>query len=277
MADAFYLFDLWTPDRIKDYKVHFARWNGDEQPLHAFVRDFNEWKGWQETYPGRNEFNRPFVLSLMQFPDVPNRWLFGGIWRVRDIKQRPTGEEFYDVDLTKKLKPLIGRLILDREHRKRATRVNLEGHFEHFRVSEILASVYAGRAFPGYDRIDVGFRELETLMANGRQDWSTALSHVKGIYLITDTKTKRRYVGSAYGGTGIWSRWQVYVALGHGGNAGMRELLRNHDLNYCRDHFRFALLECHHSRVDDQTIISRENFWKDVLDTRDALSGLNRN
>jgi hypothetical protein len=52
------LTDIWTIESPTLYKVHFARWNGSDQPLEVFVRDRLDWRGWQEYYPGRNDFNR---------------------------------------------------------------------------------------------------------------------------------------------------------------------------------------------------------------------------
>ncbi len=31
------------------------------------VRSKEEWQGWQEYWPGRNDFNKPLIFSLMQF------------------------------------------------------------------------------------------------------------------------------------------------------------------------------------------------------------------
>lgn len=61
------LGDIWPISNLGDYKLHFARWNGDTQPLDVWVRDKNEWQGWQEYWPKRNDFNRPYIFSLMQF------------------------------------------------------------------------------------------------------------------------------------------------------------------------------------------------------------------
>ena len=58
----FLLSKFWRPTSIKDYKIHFARWNRKEQPLHAFVRGMEPWSDWQRTYPGRNDFNRPYIF-----------------------------------------------------------------------------------------------------------------------------------------------------------------------------------------------------------------------
>ena len=271
------LSDFWRPESIADYKIHFARYNGEEQPLYAFARGMKEWQGWQQWYPSKNDFNRPYVFSLMQMPDQPDLWMFGGIWNVNGIKRNEQGRKFYDVDLSDELQPLVGRLKLHRVHKGRGTRLRLEGHYDYFVLSEILPEKFTGREFPGYRSVHIGFQELEALINNNRQDWSAALRYVKGIYLITDTHSQRRYVGSAYGEWGIWSRWQTYVQLGHGGNQGMRELLKCRDLDYCRQNFKFALLEHHDASVEDQLILDREIYWKQVLDTRHAVTGMNKN
>lgn len=145
-----------------------------------------------------------------------------------------------------------------------------------FEVQEILREPYSGRTFPGYDDIDLSFEELETLVRNSRPDWKAALENIKGIYLITDTKTGRRYVGKASGDQGVWSRWCSYVASGHGGNVELRNLVSDPSLSYCRAHFRFALLEHRAFRVPDELILAREAFWKRILLTR-GEQGLNRN
>lgn len=271
------LCDFWKPVNVRHYKVHFARWNGDTQPLRALAASIDEWRAWQEWYPVRNDFNRPYIFSMAQMPGANDYWMFGGIWRVLGSEQRADGRRYYNVELDENLQPLIARLKLHRVHKKRGTRLNLENHYEHFVVSEILPRTYSGRAFPGYDAVHLSFQELESLMKHGRQDWATALGHVKGVYLITDTLTQKRYVGSAYGDWGIWSRWRVYTDIGHGGNKGMRDLLEGHDLGYCRSHFKFALLEHHDARTDDAIILGREEHWKQVLDTRSVETGLNRN
>ena len=263
--------DIWPISNLSDYKLHFARWNGDTQPLDVWVRDKNEWQGWQEYWPKRNDFNRPYIFSLMQFYHEEDTWLFGGVFRVLGLKQ-----DRYEVQLCDEGKGFIGRLKLHTPYRERSTRVNFENHFANFTVSEILREAYTGRSFPGFDGIDISFAELETLVRNDRADWKAALESIKGIYLLTDTKTARRYVGSAYGTEGIWSRWCTYIATGHGGNVKLRSLIKEPSLDYCRAHFRFALLEHRFSQTPDDVILKRETFWKGILLTR-GEDGLNRN
>lgn len=265
------LRDIWPIQNPADYKVHFARWNQHDQPLEVWVRDKQQWQGWQEYRPARDDFNRPLIFSVMQFYHEPDIWLFGGIFRV--IARHP---DWYEVALSDDGADFIGRLKLRSPYRGRTTRVNFENHYAAFEVQELLREPYSGRAFPGYDDIDLSFEELESLVRNSRPDWKAALESIKGIYLITDIKTERRYVGSAYGDQGVWARWCSYVASGHGGNVELRNLVSDPTLAYCRSNFRFTLLEQRSFRVSDELILRRESFWKGILLTR-GEQGLNRN
>ncbi len=93
------------------------------------------------------------------------------------------------------------------------------------------------------DQIDLGFPIFENLILRQRSDWKTALENFKGVYLITDTSNGKRYVGSAYGVAGIWSRWECYVGTGHGYNDELTAIISRNGLDYARKHFRFVLLE----------------------------------
>lgn len=252
-------------------KLHFARWNEINEPLEVFVRDRGEWQGWQEYRPARDEFNRPHIFALIKFYHETNSWLFGGVYDVLD--RTP---DRYEVQLSPVGGNFIGRLKLRSSYNSRSTRVNFENHYRELEVIEILREVYSGRTFPGYEDIDLSFEELEAIVRNERLDWKAALESIKGVYLITDTSTELRYIGSAYGEGGIWSRWTEYVFSGHGGNAELKTLVQDPDLQYCRQHFRFSLLEQRPRATPDETIIAREGHWKKVLRTR-GEGRLNRN
>ena len=258
-------------ENLSDYKVHFAKWNQKNQPLDVFTKDRQEWQGWQEYRPTRDDFNRPMIFALASFYHEPATWLFGGIFKVLNRY-----DDRYEVELTNIGADFIGRLKLRSPYNSRAVRVNMEGQYDDFEVAKILREPYTGRAFPGYEDIDISFEEIETLVRNSRPDWKAALESVKGIYLLTDTNTGKRYVGSAYGEFGIWSRWCSYVETGHGGNVELLALVTDPNLDYCRAHFRFALLEHRPFRTLDESVIAREQFWKQLLLTR-GDQGLNRN
>lgn len=263
------LEDVWSPaSELEDYKVHFARWNGSHEPLDVWVRNKTEWLGWQEyRSPKKNDFNRPKILSLAEFYHEPGTWLFTGILRVKDrLADR------YVVEPTSELSSFIGRLKIACPYRERQTRPKLEGVFGNMSVKEILAQPYTGRQFPGFDLVDLSFEELEAVTRQGRSDWRAPLASVHGIYLITDIKTDRRYIGSACGEGGVWGRWASYVETGHGGNVSLRELIADEGLDYCRRHFRFTLLEHRPTSAGSDVIIARETHWKRVLFTRKELN-----
>lgn len=264
------LSDVLQIDNLHDFKVHFARYNKVEQPLDVFARSRLEWQGWQESYPGRNDFNRPYIFALAQFYHETDVWLFGGIFNVLGISN-----EAYDVQLSDQFAGLVGRLKVRTDYRSRTTRTNMENHFDRFEVVEILRDPYGGREFPGYYDIDLSFAELEAIVRNERPDWRAALSSIKGIYMISDVSTGKRYVGSAYGEFGVWGRWRDYVETGHGWNVGLRDLVGETSTSYARTNFRFALLEHRPVGLSDEMIIQREAYWKKVLFTREM--GLNKN
>lgn len=266
-----YVSDIIRLENPNDFKAHFARYNGHEQPLEVLARSETGWKSWQEYRPNRDEFSRPRIFSLVKLHYLTDKWLFGGIW---DILERLPDR--YVVRQSTDYAGFIGRLVIDYAYRQRGTRVNLENHFTQMQVFQVMEEPYRGQPFPGYSSVDLSFEELETIIRNDRPDWRTALVNVKGIYLITDTSTGRRYVGSAYGTQGIWSRWCNYVGSGHGGNVELRELAKDADLSYCRANFRIALIEDIPFRESDEHILAREGFWKRLLLTRGQY-GLNRN
>ena len=265
------LREIWPIENPDEYKVHFARWNDKEQPLEVWARSPAEWLGWQEYWPGRNDFNRPLIFALMQFYHETDAWLFGGVYRV--LERLPAE---YRVELTDEHAGLIGRLKLRTPYRNRLARPKLEEQYDDFEVIEILREPYAGTPFPGYARIDLSFAELETIVGNERPDWKTALENIVGIYAIADTRLERIYVGAAFGDGGIWSRWASYVSSGDGGNVELGRAIGDQGLLYCRRHFRFTLLETLLESTPRDEVAAREAHWKQILRTR-GRRGLNRN
>jgi hypothetical protein len=265
------LRDLWRIDDVGAHKAHFAKWNGHDHPLDVWTRDPAEWDTWQAHRPHRDDFNRPFVFALMQVYHEQDAWLFGGVYRIA-----ARHADRYEVELTDSGAALVGRLKLRSSYRQRQPRVNLENHYDDFEVVEILREPYSGRPFPGYEDVHLTLAELHGLVRNGRPDWAAALESVKGVYLLTDARTGRRYVGSAYGARGIWGRWCEYADTGHGGNAELRELVDGLGVEPAAAEFTFALLEHRSFRTPDEVVLAREAYWKRILGTR-GPDGLNRN
>jgi hypothetical protein len=261
-----------NPDQ---YKLHLACWNNHDQPLDVFVRDRNEWDGWNSWRGKRDEFSREFIFALIDFYPQKDRWLFGGAYRI--ISRRSfNGPNSYGIERIPEFEPFVGRLKVALKRPSRAKAVNLENHYVGLIVSEILPEPYTGESFPGYDKIDISFSMLETLISRQRSDWKTALENAKGIYLITDRRNGKRYVGAAYGVAGVWSRWECYVGTGHGYSDELTAVISQNGLDYARKNFRFALLEYYAMKTDDRTVSDREQYWKRVLMSQGQY-GYNKN
>ena len=229
---------IWPIKNVGDYKVHFGRWNGYIEPLADWAHDRKKWVGWQQYWPGRNDFNRRYIFSLMNFYHETDTWLFGGVFEVMDIVERDSYKR-YEVELTEQGTAFIGRLKLSSSYRERATRVNFENHYCELRVAEILREPYTGQPFCGYENICHSFPDLEHIWSIQKPDWKAALENLKGVYLITDMSNGKKYVGSATGDGRIWGRWNDYLlGDGHGGNAGLRKVLKdNGDKEYAKKTF----------------------------------------
>jgi hypothetical protein len=122
--------------------------------------------------------------------------------------------------------------------------------------------------FPGFDRLVLSHVQLQAVIREHRYaSWRTALASVVGIYLITDTRDGRHYVGKADGEENIRRRWSAYATNGHGGNVELK--------NLDPSSFRFSLLRVFDPSTPTRDIDIAESHFKEALDSR--RHGLNRN
>lgn len=267
-----------------DVKIHVAQKAGQIRPIDVFTRSFSEWQNvWNGDFHTNHCWNRKYIFSIIELPNKPDSWLFGGIFLVNSHKPGKNGEGrngvLYKVILDPQGEPLIGRLIIRWVKDARGKGRKPESMLPDMSVSEILPEQYIGEDFPGYANINHSYAILEKLWQDSKPDWLAALMHCHGVYLITDRKTGLRYVGSAYGEEGIWSRWGSYFKTGgHGNNKLLKKLLAGKikGVDYARKYFQISLIEQASSRDSEQYVIEREGYWKDVLLTRSKF-GLNEN
>ena len=125
----------------------------------------------------------------------------------------------------------------------------------------------AREPFPGFDRLRLSHATLQAVLREHRYEhWRSALSSVAGIYLITDTRDGRQYVGKADGAETIRQRWSAYAADGHGGNVGLRGLDPST--------FRYSVLRVFDRATPQAVINDAESHFKQALDTtRHGLNG----
>ena len=71
----------------------------------------------------------------------------------------------------------------------------------------------------------------------------------------------------------LLGRWKNYVETGHGGNKGLKKL----NFEHIKDNFRYSILEIFKSTTNDNVILGREKWWKDVFLSQKAEFGYNQN
>ena len=269
-------------ENFTEYKVHFAIGrNNRKEPYNIFLID--DFKDWQERQTEKN-WSREYILSLIYYEkDI---WMFGGIYKVLPILPVPiqndqgwTGWK-YETELTDKASEYIGRAFFRFKKEFRASYPTLElvpkkgNPIAEMPLSHILDKRVALTDFLGFDSVNIDYKTLKYIISYNILSWKSALSNVRGIYLIVDTNTGKQYVGSAYGDECIWQRWSNYAKDGHGGNVELKELLKINGADY-KYNFKYSILEVCNMNLGNEYIIKRESHWKEVLLTRQF--GLNLN
>lgn len=269
-----------SKNEYKNYKIHFAIGiSNKKEPYELFLT--NKFENWQSYQTNRN-FGLDYVISLVYYEkDI---WMFAGVYKVNG---KPTSENLdgkklwhYDLTLTDNQADLIGRLFVFYEKNFRASYPKLElkpteGEFLYdMKALYLLKERVTISDFQGFENINITYSMLKYIVEKNISSWKSALSNVKGIYLIVDTTDGKQYVGSAYGTDCIWQRWKEYAKNGHGGNSELKKLLSTKNDDY-KNNFKFSVLEVCNMNLGNNYIIERENYWKEVLLTRKF--GLNKN
>jgi hypothetical protein len=260
---------------LNQYKVHLAIGKViKKEPLMELSK--GKFKEWQE-YQNNKNFERDYILSLVYYR--PSEWIYAGIYKRLDVQERYNNDKMkkyfqYQTELLDIQTDLIGRMSFYFSKDFRQSYVLLEKHYDKFFLKEILPQSYRVNEFSGYENVVLTYENLKEIIVSEELSWKTALSNVKGVYLITDLNTGKQYVGSAYGEDAFWSRWQAYADNGHGNNVELIKLLKDTGNDYV-NHLQFSILEIRNRITDDEEIIKRESHWKKILGTREY--GFNSN
>lgn len=267
-------------------KVKFNMNKGDvtKPAWDLLLEDKPEWiemNAYKTKQPNNNLNKAKYLLAFAQYyPYGPNYYIFGGMYKVEIIDENIENDIGYNLTLMDDYKEYIKRLIIKLErpigwdiYNKKFESVQKSLNPE---IYELAPSTKLG-TFPGYNSVKLSHKDLQRIVNNDEPSWKNALSNVKGIYVITDKSTGKLYIGSASGNAeGIWQRWSNYADIKNltGGNKFFEEL-KGIDNQYIIDNFSYSILEIFDMRTKQEDILNRENFWKDVLKTREF--GMNRN
>jgi hypothetical protein len=263
------LNEILKLDDLQNVKIRFnlmfrGNWNPIDFFKNADTDTLLEGQYWN--YKRNKSFKKgQITIGFIRLNDN-NLWLLFHIGRVtRDLN------EFDGIgyEVLSNYEKYFGRLIVKFKN-KAQTMIRLATSvIDECEVVQVLPDTFDNDIFPGYDKVKVSWEELSRVIK--KEGWKTALQNQKGVYLITDISNGKMYVGSAYGENMILGRWRSYVKTGHGGNAELKKI----GFEHIQKNFEYSILDIFKSTTDDQTIISRENWWKSVLKTREF--GYNKN
>lgn len=269
MSNKIYLQDIFnfSDNELKRVKIKFNQWDGQTDPLDKYIENpdiiNNEWLFWRHE---RRYFNvGDIAICLVQMRG--DSWLLTSVKtvtkelnKIDDVNY--TGEEI------EKLKPYFGRMVVKYHKTQRGQCFKANTILNDLEVLHILPTIYDGEDFSGYNNVCLSYTKLATIIARQKASWIEALKNQKAVYLITDTKTGKLYVGSATGGEMLLQRWSNYVAHGHGGNKELKKLVEEKGKAYVAQYFQYTILENYNSTIDDSIVVNRESYWKEVLCSR---------
>lgn len=127
--------------------------------------------------------------------------------------------------------------------------------------------------FKNYYNFILDRSQFELIFKEEFPEWKKALSAINCIYLITDKSTGLQYIGSTYGKSGVWGRWEGYFKTIHNNNKKLIEMTAG-DLNY-KDNFQYTILQVLPINVTNKEAIDYETLYKNKLGSR--AFGLNCN
>ena len=243
-----------------------------------FKEDETEWEqinAWKTKHPNNNLNHADYLLAFAQYyPYGPEYFIFGGLYKIKKIEPEVYDEVGYELTLMEdykeyrkrlivKLKKPIGRDLYNRLYK------NIQDTLEP-EVYEIAPNTKLGH-FPGYQNVTLSHPQMQQIISRNEPSWKQALMNVKGVYVITDLSNGKLYIGSASGNTdGIWQRWSDYANIENltGGNKLLNEIKLDKGKDYIVNNFQYSILEIFDTKTKADTIINRENYWKNVFCTR---------
>ncbi|KLN62176.1 hypothetical protein WH96_01180 [Kiloniella spongiae] len=254
-------FPQATPDTTK---LHLAvRDNYGQDPLDIYLAGgFEKWQSWQS----KRNFNREHIVSLIQLTET-NSWLFAGAYRSVSCIWN-TDHFDYKTQPIEQLNEYSGRLKIDFNRPGRQSYLKAERWVDSLCLKEMLPKKMTVREFSGYSTTKLSKAHLDIIIQQQINSWYSSLSNVSGVYLITDLKTGKLYVGSATGEEGIWQRWTDYSKNGHGTNTDLIKILNDHGSDYASN-FQYTILEIADTHMTSKEIKNRETYWKEVLGSRE--------
>lgn len=247
-------------------------------------------EAYQSTHPKIQEATlkrRPFIASFVM--TMPGELTFVGLYHVECLGSQSAAQLLNDHNFTEMLRRIDGHKIdvgrqaahLGGRERFAFSKIDSLAHLKgrlvvqdaggrnyvrlaettSLQILEIKRKPTLAPPFPSWRNLTLSKQELMSLP----REWEIALSHLSGIYLITDMFDGAPYVGAAYGAENFFGRWRVHVSGDKGITAKLA--LRN------TANFRFSILELLNISTPIEEVTGREQSWMRRLHSKEI--GLN--
>lgn len=258
----------FTTDEIENVKIRFNQASGNFAPLEQYLADPETINSRAFLWTRKQRFFREGQIAIAFLRLTPDTWLLTTIKHIDKVLDVDDGVGFEATEL-EQYRKYYGRVIIKYHKTMQAQGVFYKNVKDDLVVNQILPATFEGDDFPGYDKVQLSYSQLVTIINTNKRDWIAALSGQKAVYLITDMSNGKLYVGSATGKSEmLLQRWKNYVENGHGGNKELKDLVEREGFDYVKKNFQYSILENFNSKVDDNYILERESWWKDTLQSR---------
>lgn len=289
LKDIFRFNELLSQSEYKGYRIKL-RFNKNWDD-YSFVDDY---------ISGSEDF-LPWILSngsdkksrnrrneiQFQFIEVEyHKWLFVGAYLIKEtnsqIKQVTYGNHHVKFALAERLEEydkFIEKVLVNHTNTGQSWFYVNPKIIESVVVESVNSISYFNQTshFPGYENISFSYQELKKNWSNS--SWRQYLSAVYAVYVITDVKTGKLYVGSAYGDNGVYGRWSTYLSKGYDKsemeenrypNKRLCEIVEKYGISYIKKYFQYSLLEIFPKNdVGKQKALQRERYWKKLLKSKE--------
>jgi len=267
----------FSKEEKQTVKMKLNVWNGYTSPLDEYKNNpetvNNRWFLWKPE-SGRSYF-REGEIAMNFIPLGNDSWLLTSIKRIE--KSLNVIEDIgYEATEVGKYRQYFGRVVIKFHKYFKSSVIKFANYEDQIAVLEILSNLYDDDEFPGYENVRLSFDRLTQIFERKKSSWIGALANQKAVYLISDKKNGKMYVGSATSQYGmLLQRWKQYANNGTGGNQRLEDVKAKNGFDYIRNYFEYSILENYNARIDDNYVFSRESWWKETLKTREF--GYNRN
>ncbi|CCV63615.1 conserved hypothetical protein [Alteracholeplasma palmae J233] len=276
-----------TKEEIKNSKINLNMTSEKRECLDLWLKNKDvSFSYWSHQSGRKNYQEGNYSFGFVRLGN--NKWLLITASVITKVPDNPNGGHC-EYSIIDKYRPLFGRLIINLEKGNKYARYvfKLDTFIDNAEVDQILQVEYGAIPFVGYQNINLNFLELKRYI--DLESWKAALSAVNAIYLISDRSNGKRYVGSAYGTQGLYGKWKEYLENGYSEfelgndsrfpNKKLKEIAKDslRGMTYIEANFSFSILETIPKNYLPEDVIKRENYYKEVLQTRNDLYGYNAN